>query len=215
MSLIELSFRLLLAITLGGLIGLERETREKPAGLRTNILICVGSAMMMILSKLILQGSEIPGNDLTRIAAGVITGIGFIGAGTIIQARGIVYGLTTAATLWAVAGLGLVVGAGYYLEAVIFTFLIIITLFLFQKIEHKFIKKQPYHYQLKTNNPKDVVISLKKLVRQEGLTLEGLRLVKEGELSTISFSFSTTEEKEQKFNKILFEVEDILGMKIE
>jgi len=215
MSLIELTLRLLLAIVLGGLIGLERETREKPAGLRTNILICVGSAMMMILSKLIFQGSETPGNDLTRIAAGVITGIGFIGAGTIIQARGIVHGLTTAATLWAVAGLGLVVGAGYYLEAIIFTFLIIITLFLFQKIEHKLIKKQPYHYQLKTKKPKEVISYLKKLARQESLTLEGLRLIKEEECSTISFSFSTSEEKEQEFNKILFEVKDIVEMKID
>jgi putative Mg2+ transporter-C (MgtC) family protein len=134
MSLMEITLKLLLAIALGGSIGMERETREKPAGFRTNILICVGSAMMMILSGLVFQGKETMGRDLTRIAAGVITGIGFIGAGTIIQARGIVHGLTTAATLWAVAGLGLVVGAGYYLVAVIFTFLVIITLILFGKI---------------------------------------------------------------------------------
>jgi len=114
MSLLEITLKLLLAVALGGLIGLERESSHKPAGFRTNILICVGATMMMVLSGLIFQGKEGIENHLSRIAAGVITGIGFIGAGTIIQAGGIVVGLTTAATLWAVAGLGLVIGAGHY-----------------------------------------------------------------------------------------------------
>ena len=95
MNLIEILLKLVLAVALGGLVGLERETSQKPAGFRTNILICVGSAMMMILSGLILGGNAESGTDLTRIAAGVITGIGFIGAGTIIQARGSIVGLTT------------------------------------------------------------------------------------------------------------------------
>jgi len=213
MSLIEITLRLLLAIALGGLIGLERETREKPAGFRTNILICVGSAMMMILSELVFRGKT-PGNDLTRIAAGVITGIGFIGAGTIIQARGIVHGLTTAATLWAVAGLGLVVGAGYYLEAVIFTILVIVTLILFGKIEEKFINKQFYHYELKTKKPREIAIHIKKLASSMSIILEELQLKKEDKLSIISFSFSSSKEKEQEFNNSLWD-EKIIEMRIE
>ena len=214
MSLIEIALRLLLAIGLGGLIGLERETREKPAGFRTNILICVGSAMMMILSGLVLQGRETMGRDLTRIAAGVITGIGFIGAGTIIQARGIVFGLTTAATLWAVAGLGLVVGAGYYLAAVIFAFLVIMTLILFGKIEEKFIKKQLYHYELKTKKPREIAIHVKKLASSMGIILEELQLKKEDRLSVINFSFSSSKEKEQEFNHSLLD-EKIVELRID
>jgi putative Mg2+ transporter-C (MgtC) family protein len=214
MSLIEIALKLLLAIALGGLIGLERETREKPAGFRTNILICVGSAMMMILSGLVFQEKETMGRDLTRIAAGVITGIGFIGAGTIIQARGIVHGLTTAATLWAVAGLGLVVGAGYYLEAVIFTTLVIMTLILFGKIEEKFIKKQLYYYELKTKKPREIAMHIKKLASSMGIILEELQLKKEDKLSTISFSFSSSKEKEQEFNHSLLN-EKIVELRIE
>jgi putative Mg2+ transporter-C (MgtC) family protein len=214
MSLMEITLKLLLAIALGGSIGMERETREKPAGFRTNILICVGSAMMMILSGLVFQGKETMGRDLTRIAAGVITGIGFIGAGTIIQARGIVHGLTTAATLWAVAGLGLVVGAGYYLVAVIFTFLVIITLILFGKIEEKFIKKQLYHYELKTKKPREIAIHIKKLASSMGLVLEELQLKKEDKLSIISFFFSSSKEKEQEFNHSLLD-EKIVELRID
>jgi len=106
MSILEVTLKLLLAVALGGLIGVERETSQKPAGFRTNILICLGATMMMVLSRLVLEGNEGSSGDLMRMAAGVITGIGFIGAGTIIQARGMIIGLTTAATLWAVAGLG-------------------------------------------------------------------------------------------------------------
>lgn len=135
MPLIETVLKLVLATALGGLIGIERETSQKPAGFRTNVLVCVGSAMMMILSDLVLQRSGGGQGELTRMAAGVVTGIGFIGAGTIIQARGMVHGLTTASTLWVVAGLGLVVGAGFYLEAVIFTGIVILTLVLFLKLE--------------------------------------------------------------------------------
>lgn len=124
----------MLAVALGGIVGLERESSQKPAGFRTNVLICVGATMMMVLSRLILQGKEGNGESLSRIAAGVITGIGFIGAGTIIQARGSVLGLTTAATLWAVAGLGLVIGAGYYWIAIIFAALILLTLLCFALI---------------------------------------------------------------------------------
>jgi len=215
MNLIEITLKLLLAIALGGLIGLERERREKPAGFRTNVLICVGSAMMMILSGLIFQGRENVGNDLTRIAAGVIAGIGFIGAGTIIQARGIVHGLTTAATLWVVAGLGLVVGAGFYRIGVVFACLVILTLVLFRLIEDKYLKKDVYYYSLKTKKHKEVLVNLKKLAIRAGLKLEELELRKQGELSIISFSFSSSEEKEQKFNQSLIDLGDILEMRIE
>src|SRR5690554_2045638 len=116
---LDLLIRLLLAAILGGLIGLEREISGKPAGLRTNILICVGAALLTELSLGIgLLTPERPNADPARIAAQIVSGIGFLGAGTIIQARGSVVGLTTAATLWVVAAIGMAVGAAAYVEAV-------------------------------------------------------------------------------------------------
>lgn len=214
MSLLEIALKLLLAVGLGGLIGLERESSHKPAGFRTNILICVGSAMMMIVSALILQGKEGVAGDLTRIATGVITGIGFIGAGAIIQARGSVTGLTTAATLWAVGGLGLVIGAGHYIPALIFTGIIILTLIIFRQIESQYMRKTIYRYHLKTKYSKDVLIHIKKLALHEGIRIRELTLKKEEDLSIADFAFSCTDEKEQKFNEGLLELEDILEIKI-
>lgn len=215
MSLIEIILKLLLAVALGGLVGLERESSQKPAGFRTNILICVGATMMMILSGLILQGQEETGNSLTRIAAGVITGIGFIGAGTIIQARGTIVGLTTAATLWAMAGLGLVIGAGYYWVAVIFTGVIILTLVTFRHIEAQYLKKSFFHYHLKAIYTNDILVKIKKLAIYEGLKFHELTLKKEGDFSIVDFSFQTTEEKEQKLNHTLLKLVEVLELKIE
>lgn len=215
MSIAEVTLKLLLAIALGGLIGLERESSHKPAGFRTNILICVGSAMMMILSGLLLHGLQSSSGDFTRIAAGVITGMGFIGAGAIIQARGSVVGLTTAATLWVVAGLGLVIGAGYYLVALIFTALIILTLVLFRKVESLYLKKSLYRYTLKTHYSRDTLINIKKLALHEGIKFKELSHKREGDHSSIFFSFHSPEEKEQKFNQSLLSLEEILEIKID
>jgi len=214
MSLIEITLKLLLAVALGGLIGLERESSQKPAGFRTNILICIGATMMMVLSGLIFQGKEGSENHFTRIAAGVITGIGFIGAGTIIQARGIVVGLTTAATLWAVAGLGLVIGAGYYWIAIIFAAIIILTLVIFRQFEDQYLKKSFYQYNVKAKYSEDILTNIKKLALHEGLKFRELNLRKEENFSIIDFSFQTSEEKEQKFNQSLLSLEEILEIKI-
>jgi len=111
---LELMFQLALATLLGGLIGLERELGGKPAGLRTNVLICMGAVLYTVLS-LRLGGAQA---DPGRIAAQIVTGVGFIGAGTILHARGAVVGLTSAATIWVVAAIGVALGAGLYREAV-------------------------------------------------------------------------------------------------
>src|SRR2546422_11076322 len=110
--------RLVVAAILGGIIGLERELRHKPAGLRTNMFICFGAAMFTVLSDELAAGF---GGDHTRIAAQIIPGIGFIGAGSILHSRGSVSGLTTAATLFVVASLGMAAGGGLYLTAILAT----------------------------------------------------------------------------------------------
>lgn len=137
----EIFLKILLALILGGMIGLEREIKGKAAGLRTNILICLGATIMMIISVKIAENSSNPNADPARIAAQVVTGVGFIGAGTIIQSRGLIKGLTSAAVIWVVAGLGLAIGAGYYTFSFGITFLVLITLFVLEKIENIIAKR--------------------------------------------------------------------------
>jgi len=136
---LELLIKLLVAVVLGGAVGLEREMSGKPAGLRTTILICVGAALFTHLSitiGLISQTSAgQPYGDVTRIAAQIVTGIGFLGAGAILHERGSVLGLTSAATIWAVAAVGMAVGSGAYAEAVGTTLMVCIVLAGLRPIE--------------------------------------------------------------------------------
>ncbi len=130
--------RLLLALALGAAVGLERELSGKPAGLRTNILICVGAALLTELS--VVAATNFAPHDLirsdpARIAAQIVSGIGFIGAGTILVSRGNVLGLTTAATLWVVAAIGMAVGLHLYVEAVGATVLVVLTLVALGRFE--------------------------------------------------------------------------------
>jgi putative Mg2+ transporter-C (MgtC) family protein len=130
---LDLLFRLLLAALLGGAIGWERQHARKPAGLRTNILICVGAALFSDLSVEITQ--RLGTGDPARIAAQIVPGVGFLGAGTILQARGGVTGLTTAATLWVVAAIGMACGFGAPLEATGTTALVLLVLIPLRSVE--------------------------------------------------------------------------------
>ena len=119
--------RLLLAAALGAAIGYQRERAGKPAGLRTHILICLGAALFTVAS---IYGFG-PASDPSRVAAGVLVGVGFLGAGVIMRTgEGIVAGLTTAATMWAVAGIGLAAGAGLYIASAVAVALMLIILYL-------------------------------------------------------------------------------------
>jgi putative Mg2+ transporter-C (MgtC) family protein len=142
---LDLLGQLLLAAALGGLVGLEREWSGKPAGFRTNLLICVGAALLTDLSLTVAYTAD-PGMtaDPARIAAQIVSGIGFLGAGTIIQSRGSVTGLTTAATLWVVAAIGMAVGAGEYMEAIGATLLVMVALLILGQLE-PYINRQIDH----------------------------------------------------------------------
>ncbi len=126
------------AAACGGLIGIERELKQKPAGFRTNILICLGSAMYMAIG-LLIPGAT---GDPTRIAAQVVTGIGFLGAGCIIQAGNQVHGLTTAATIWVVAAIGIVAGAGFPVLALVATVMVIATLAVLGRVEERYLDRE-------------------------------------------------------------------------
>ncbi len=143
---IESFLRLLVATGLGSLIGLEREYNGKGAGFKTYTLVRLGSALMMIISPdmfLIYKGLAVV--DPARIAAQVVTGIGFLGAGAIIRDQQGVRGLTTAAGIWAVCGIGLACGIGLFKPAIVTTLLVLIVLVLFQRLEKDIIPKKKHH----------------------------------------------------------------------
>ena len=111
---LDMTIKLLLAVLLGAMIGYEREMKHRPAGLRTHMLVSLGSALFTMLSL-----NAFPGSDPARIAAGILVGIGFIGAGTVLQMKEKIIGLTTAASLWVTAAIGMAAGAGFYIAAII------------------------------------------------------------------------------------------------
>lgn len=215
MELLEIAFKLILAVSLGGLIGFERESARKPAGLRTNTLVCVGAAMMMILADMIIRSQGGLPDSMIRLSAGVITGVGFLGAGTIIQARGTAAGLTTAATIWVVAGLGLVIGAGYPVPAILFAAVVIATLVLFRKVEAAGFKVSPYHFHLKVKENPEILSSLRKIAFHHGIRMEELFLKKTKGRHVLSFSIQTSDEKEPLFTGDIQSLAGIEELRIE
>lgn len=136
---LELIFRLFLSIILGALIGYEREITHKPAGFRTHIFVCMGACLFTISSFFLVPENSIGNIDTARIASGIVAGISFIGAGSIIATRGDVKGLTTAANLWVIAAVGLMVGLGSYILPIIATIIVFFILRL-GRMEKKKIK---------------------------------------------------------------------------
>lgn len=147
---LDLLGRLVLAALLGGIVGIERELSGKPAGLRTTLLICVGSALFTDLSVALSRLGDEGGfrSDPGRVAAQVVTGIGFLGAGTILRAHGRITGLTTAATIWVVAAVGVAVGAHAYVAAVGTTALVVVSLVLLRRVESFVAPRRRVHRRL-------------------------------------------------------------------
>jgi putative Mg2+ transporter-C (MgtC) family protein len=190
--------RLLLAAILGGFIGLERELKRRPAGLRTNMFICFGAAMFTILS------TELAGSfgigDHTRIAAQIIPGIGFIGAGSILHAKyGGVSGLTTAATLFVVASIGMACGGGMYLLALFASVLIILALRMLGWFEQQFsLKTLLMNYSVESDKPASALVGeIHYIIDKQGKELRGLHLARGNGKQRLDFSVEATR-REQK-----------------
>ncbi|MDP4092365.1 MAG: MgtC/SapB family protein [Bacillota bacterium] len=189
--------RLLLACILGGLIGYEREHTHRPAGFRTHILVCVGSALVMITSEFIFNKYlHIASVDPTRLGAQVISGIGFLGAGTIIRDGFNVKGLTTAASLWAVSCVGIAVGSGFYEGAIAATILIYITLIILRRVEKSLMAK---------NTLKIIYIQSFNIPGQIGLISEVL--AKYG-VSIKTMEFMNNQEEKNLFLKVSVKYSD-------
>ncbi|MFZ0684178.1 MAG: MgtC/SapB family protein [Terriglobales bacterium] len=165
--------RLLLAAILGGIIGLERQLRHRPAGLRTNMFICFGAAMFTVLSRQ-LAGVE---SDSARIAAQIIPGIGFIGAGSILHARATVQGLTTASTLFVVAGIGMAAGGGLYLIACWATVIILLSLVVLGRIEATFaLKGFVTNYEVTGRNVDGMLREVNRILESEQLSMHSVHI---------------------------------------
>ena len=138
------AFAILLAVLLCGLVGFEREKRGRSAGLRTHLLVGVGSAVIMIISIYGFPSIDGKSHDVARLAAGVLTGVGFLGAGAIIHDHGSIKGLTTAGTIWLVMAIGLACGSFNFIIAILVTVVVMIVLTVFRKLEQKVNKNSPF-----------------------------------------------------------------------
>ena len=136
----EIALRIFLACVFGGIVGFQRERNDSPAGFRTHILVSLGAALIMILSMYGFSDFDSVNKDPARLAAQVVSGIGFLGAGTILRDGVSVKGLTTAASLWVVSAIGLAAGAGFYFSSFLVTFLVFVT--LERSVEHYFFRSK-------------------------------------------------------------------------
>jgi len=188
------------------MVGIEREIRDKPAGLRTNILICVGSTLFMSISTKVAQ---LLGGDPTRIGAQIISGIGFLGAGAVMHSHGFVLGLTTAATIWVVAGVGMALGSGMYLVAVFATAMSLVTLYFLSFIEDRIQGRKSYSYTLIVTNLNQALASINTVLQDCSVTAASFNFKKRAGHYRVWFNLFVSRETNLKIIQRLSEVPEI------
>jgi putative Mg2+ transporter-C (MgtC) family protein len=210
---IAIILKIMLAAMLGGIVGLERELSHKEAGLRTNILIAIGSTLITILSFKI--AALAPGADPARLTAQIVSGIGFLGAGAIIQARFAVHGLTTAATIWTVAAIGIAVGSGFYLLAFVVAILVVIVLTVFRMLLAILEKqKQNFVYLITTEEKASLLVDLRRVMTELNIRYSSARLNRRDGRYEFEIIFTTSENKNRDFLEkvmLLQGVEEVLS----
>jgi putative Mg2+ transporter-C (MgtC) family protein len=204
--------RLVLAALLGGLIGLERELKRRPAGLRTNMFLCLGAAMFTLLS---IYLAQVPGEQ-TRIAAQVISGIGFIGAGTILHNRGLTTGLTTAATLFVVASVGMAAGGGLYLTAIFATGVVLLSLFTLGRLEQLFnLKSGLTGYEVTGPEESQVIREVNEILEPTHRVMENVIVAATHKHTRVQFTVEGTRGEQERLlgklkqSKLLASVENL------
>ena len=182
-SEIEIIKRLLLSAFLGGLIGVEREVNNRPAGLRTHILVTLGSTLVMLVSidGLNRIGDGIVMSDPYRLAAQVVSGIGFLGAGTIMRTGNSINGLTTAASLWVSAGIGLAIGTGYYLGGIVTGAIVLITLTSLGMFERGFLRKKYKTFEVIGTNRTGLIGDIGTLFGGNHISIKDISIVSSNE----------------------------------
>ncbi len=198
-------YKLILAIVLGGLIGAEREFRDKSAGFRTIIFICLGATIFTILS--IRLGSQV---DPARIAASIVTGVGFLGAGTILRSSGRIRGLTTASTIWLAAALGMAIGAGEYTLALLATLVILLVLWAFPKLESWIDNlRRTRTYEVVTSLTPDRIDGLEQLIVSNGLQVTNMKRMKvQGDI-ICTWEVVGTPQAHENLLQALFDLPDV------
>ena len=187
--------RLVLAAILGGLIGLERELKHRSAGLRTNMFICFGAALFTVLSR----GLATESSEYTRIASNIIPGIGFIGAGSILHARGTTSGLTTAATLFVVASVGMAAGGGLYMTAIFATGVVLIALFALGHLEVTFnLKEFVVTYEVTGGSAEEISNEVNRILENEHRMMQNVITANAGGHVRIQFDVDGCRREQEK-----------------
>ena len=195
--------RLLVACLLGALVGLEREFNRKAAGVRTNLLICMGSAFFTLLSA-VLAGDANP--DKGRVASNIVQGIGFLGAGLILHNRSRVSGLTSAASVWVVASIGMACGAGLYAAAVVATIIVIVALELVGFLERRAnLKIYPLVYEARGQDQTQMLESILDAMDMAGERLTDVERDAIGEMQRVSFSLTATKKQHERLRDKLLD----------
>jgi len=200
MSVYEVVIRLTLAVVVGGLIGYEREYKNRPAGFRTHILVCLGAAITSMIqlysvqdaTNMIILHPELANAmkvDIGRLGAQVITGVGFLGAGTIIHEKGSIKGLTSAASIWTVACIGLAVGLGYYTLTILSTILVFIVLVFLKIFEKRLFKNNNIlKIEIQYVNKKNMVEKLEKYFEAIGIKVKNIEFLIDEEEEESNYS---------------------------
>ncbi|MHC4606736.1 MAG: MgtC/SapB family protein [Planctomycetota bacterium] len=213
---IDMVWRLALAALCGGLIGLERETHSQPAGLRTHMVVAVGAALVMIVSLQVAArsvGGGVQMADPGRIAAQVVSGMGFLGAGAIIRFGFSVRGLTTAATLWTAAAIGLASGLGYWRGATFATLLVLVTVFLLDRLEKKlFVGKSRRHVVVTAKDIPGLLGRAEKILEGCGLVIKEMGFKKDFSEQKVSINFLADTPERTDMEKLTREVSALEGV---
>ncbi|UCF88818.1 MAG: MgtC/SapB family protein [bacterium] len=211
--------KLLLAALAGGLVGLEREKHGRPAGMRTNLLVAVGACTMTIISEAFylkygaFGGETVLRLDPSRIAAQIVTGIGFLGAGVIIKEGATVRGLTTAATLWAVAGLGMAFGMGHFVLGAFSTAIVIMSLVFLKKLDPVIRKDRYLTFTVTARYRETLNDDLEKLVKELGLVITDISSQVDFEQDEIFFRLVVTQQKRRIGRELTAAVSQLEGVK--
>ncbi|HUP18753.1 MAG TPA: MgtC/SapB family protein [Gemmatimonadota bacterium] len=214
----EMWLKLGLSVVCGAAIGIERELSDKPAGLRTNMLICVGSTLITMTSlhvALTYAEHQVNIADPGRIAAQIVSGIGFLGAGTIIQARGAVHGLTTAATIWVMAGVGLAIGAGSYAPALATTVILLGVLVALGWVERHIERPRRFvHFSIAARREPGLIDTVNDLAEKHRLRLPDLQLKSDDGGMRMTFAVTCTRTARDELIEELLELDAVEDVRV-
>ena len=203
-------FKLFLSLVLGGIVGIERKRKGQMAGVRTFALICMGSTLAMIVSAYIPIIYNLKVGDPARVAAQVISGVGFLGAGAILQNKGSIRGLTTAAGIWIVAALGLAIGVGLYWIAIITTAFILFTLIRLERYEHQVMsERSAKSIQIVVRSLKINTVDMSQIFKNYNIAVHDILLEYNYETQTAIITFDVLVKKSTDFEALFSEMKSV------